>query len=127
MVFVRLGAKRKFESIFPRRPRGYIPPVLLLLLLLIIIINVERLLCCLCVDKVICYHSRCHPTYVNDYHNMSKDHVNMHYLENWREDVHAFHWTFPDPPELLNRTMVERSTGMFADIGRYVLTKAGLM
>ena len=77
--------------------------------------------------QVICYHSRCHPTYVDDYHNMSKDHVNMRYLENWREDVHAFHWTFPDPPELFNRTTVEQSTGMFADIGRYVLTKAGLM
>jgi len=58
---------------------------------------------------------------------MSKDHVNMNYLRNWREDVHAFHWTFPDPPELFNRTTVEQSTGLFADIGRYVLTRAGLL
>ncbi len=58
---------------------------------------------------------------------MSKDHVNMNYLTNWKEEVHSFHWTHPDPPELANRSALLQSTGMFADIGKYVLQKAGLL
>jgi hypothetical protein len=58
---------------------------------------------------------------------MSKDHTNMNYLTNWKREVHAFHWTFPDPPELHNRSSLLQSSGLFADLGRFVLKQAGLL
>ncbi len=77
--------------------------------------------------QVICYQFRCHPIWVNDYHNMSIDHLTSGSLNNWREDVSTIHWTHPNPPELANKTTLMSSTGMFADLGRMVLEKAGLL
>lgn len=77
--------------------------------------------------QVICYHSRCHPLWIHDYHNMSKDHTNMNSIPNWREDVNAFHWTHPNPKEYANRTTLLNSKGMFAEIGQNVLRAAGLL
>ena len=77
--------------------------------------------------QVICYHYRCHPTWVTNYHNMSVDHVTTGSLNNWRESVHAFHWTHPNPPELANETALANGQGIFADLGRMVLQKAGLL
>lgn len=36
--------------------------------------------------------------------------------------VYAFHWTRPSPPELLNMTLLLEAKGMFADVGRHVLS-----
>ena len=77
--------------------------------------------------QVICYQQKCHPTYVNDYHNMSKNHENMKYLQNWSEDVNAFHWTHPDPPEYKNMETLLSTNSMFADLGKHVLRKAGII
>lgn len=77
--------------------------------------------------QVICYQCRCHPTWVRNYHNMSIDHVTTGSLDNWRQDVNAIHWTHPNPPELANETALASGTGLFADLGRMVLSKAGLL
>ncbi|CAD5118194.1 unnamed protein product [Dimorphilus gyrociliatus] len=77
--------------------------------------------------QVICYHSRCHPIYVKDYHNETNDHVNSGTIKDWRNDVYAFHWTHPNPSEYKNLDVLLKSKGMFAEIGKYVLKKAGLL
>ena len=82
------------------------------------------------IDKrlsVICYYSRCHPIWVDDYHNMKKDHVVDNSIPNWRQDVHAFHWTYPNPSEYANETALLQATGVFAEIGQNVLRLAGLI
>ena len=82
------------------------------------------------IDKrlgVICYYSKCHPLWVDNYHNGTNNHVTSNSIKNWREDVHAFHWTHPDPDELMNRTTLMKSEGIFAEIGKFVLKEAGLL
>ena len=76
---------------------------------------------------VICYHSRCHPTWVKDYHNQENDHVVTNSIPNWREDVHAFHWTHPNPDEFLDQETLMNSSGIFAELGQNVLKKAGII
>ena len=76
---------------------------------------------------VICYNQKCHPIWVEDFHNGRKDHTNTNSIPDWRNDVHAFHWTSPNPPEYNNITTLINSKGMFAEIGKFVLEKAGLL
>lgn len=76
---------------------------------------------------VICYQQKCHPIWVDDFHNMKKDHTNTNSIPNWREDVHAFHWTHPNPVEFANISTLINSKGMFAEIGQFILKKAGLL
>jgi hypothetical protein len=76
---------------------------------------------------VICYYSRCHPLWEKDYHNMTHDHVVANSIRNWRNDVHAFHWTHPNPVELHNQTILLNSKGIFAELGQFVLQQAGLL
>lgn len=77
--------------------------------------------------QVICYQQRCHPIWVDDYHNMDNDHITMNSIPNWRKDVNAFHWTHPNPKEYKNQSTLMNAKGMFAEIGRFVLKKAGLI
>ena len=77
--------------------------------------------------SVICYEQRCHPTWVKDYHNVTIDHITDNSITNWREDVHAFHWTFPNPPEFTDINTLVDSNSMFGEIGKFVLEKAGLL
>lgn len=77
--------------------------------------------------QVICYHSKCHPIYVPDYHNETNNHVNSGTIKDWKKDVNAFHWTFPNPSEYKDMETLLKSKGMFAEIGKYVLKKAGLL
>ena len=82
------------------------------------------------IDKrlsVICYYSKCHPVWIDDYHNMDKDHTNTNSIPNWRQDVHAFHWTHPNPEEYKNETTLLAAKGIFAEIGKFVLESAGLL
>ena len=82
------------------------------------------------IDKhlmAICYQQKCHPTYVDDYHNETNNHVTTHSIRNWREDLYALHWTHPNPPEYANETTLLAATGMFAEVGRFVLQSAGLL
>ena len=82
------------------------------------------------IDKhlmAICYQQKCHPTYIADYHNETNNHVTTNSIPNWREDLNALHWTHPNPPEYANETTLMAATGMFADVGRFVLKSAGLI
>ena len=76
---------------------------------------------------VICYQLKCHPLWVAGYHNVTNNHITTNSIKNWKEDVHAFHWTHPNPVEYSNRTVLLATEGMFAEIGKYVLEKAGLV
>ena len=58
---------------------------------------------------------------------MKRDHVTDNSIPNWKKDVHAFHWTHPNPKEYANETTLLASTGLFADIGKFVLKEAGLL
>lgn len=58
---------------------------------------------------------------------MTKDHTNTHSLDNWQRDINAFHWTYPNPPEYANISALMKSAGMFADVGKFVLRKAGII
>ena len=82
------------------------------------------------IDKhlmAICYQQKCHPTYIADYHNETNNHVTTNSIPNWREDLNALHWTHPNPSEYANETTLMAATGMFADVGRFVLKSAGLI
>ena len=76
--------------------------------------------------QVICFEYKCHPTWHPEYHNESIHHLNTNSIKDWRNDVYAFHWTLPTPPELMNESALIRSTTMFAEIGRFILEKAGV-
>ena len=80
------------------------------------------------IDKrlaVICYQMKCHPLWVPDYHNETNNHVTTNSISDWHNDVNAFHWTHPNPPEYESRERLLNSTGLFSEIGKYVLEKAG--
>ena len=78
-------------------------------------------------DCLFVNHLLCHPLWVPDYHNETNNHVTMNTIPDWKNDVHAFHWTWPNPPEFANMTSVLSSEGIFAELGRYVLQKAGII
>ncbi|KAI0220758.1 hypothetical protein LSAT2_027762 [Lamellibrachia satsuma] len=77
--------------------------------------------------QVTCFLLKCHPTWWPNYHDESIDHVSSGRKLDWRNDVYAFHWTMPTPKELTNEENLMAGNGMFADIGRYILQKAGLL
>ena len=77
--------------------------------------------------QAICYRLRCHPTWVDNYHNISNNHVSANSIPNWRTDLHALHFTHPDPEEYKDKETLIQSEGMFAEIGKNVLKKAGLL
>jgi len=77
--------------------------------------------------QVICYLSKCHPTWLPNYHNESLHHLNSNRISNWRTDVYAFHWTLPTPDELKDHVAVLSVDTMFSEIGKYVLEKAGTL
>ncbi|KAK2180872.1 hypothetical protein NP493_421g01047 [Ridgeia piscesae] len=78
--------------------------------------------------QVICFEFKCHPTWWPNYHDESIHHGNSGGKTlDWRTDVYAFHWTLPTPKELTSEEHLMAAKGMFADIGRYILKKAGLL
>lgn len=77
--------------------------------------------------QVICYEFKCHPTWWPNYHNESIHHMNSPSIKDWRTDIYAFHWTLPTPPELDDEQVLLSSTTMAAEVGRFVLQKAGLL
>lgn len=74
------------------------------------LVHIERRL------QVMCFRSKCHPLWLADYKNMS-----CHHEFDWTTDAYAIHFTSPDPKEYSNMSVLERSRGFFADIGRYIL------
>ena len=77
--------------------------------------------------QVICYESKCHPTWYPDYHDERVHHLNSNPITDWRNDVYAFHWTLPTPVELLSEENLIRNNTMFSEIGKFILEKAGVL
>ena len=76
---------------------------------------------------VICYYQMCHPTWVEGYHNSKVNHISTGSMKNWREDIHAFHFTYPNPAAFANISTLIKSKGMFAEVGQMVLKKAKII
>ena len=77
--------------------------------------------------QVTCFQFVCHPTWWPNYHNESIHHLNSNSIKDWKNEIYAFHWTMPTPPELENEQKLVVSKTLFADIGRYILHKAGVL
>jgi hypothetical protein len=79
--------------------------------------------------QVICFRSRCHPTWWPNYHDASVHHLNppagVSPLD-WRNDTFAFHFTNPTPAEYADPATLMSATGMFAEIGQHVLKLSGM-
>ena len=67
---------------------------------------------------------RCHPTWWPNFHNHNVHHLSSPSLKNWRQDSYAYHFTSM-PRELQNETALMASNSIFAQMGRYILEKAG--
>ena len=74
--------------------------------------------------QVICFYSKCHPTWHPNYHKQSIDHLNSNSIKDWRNDVYAFHFTTPTPKELTSEKELFNSKTIFAEIGKFILEKA---
>ena len=74
-----------------------------------------------------CFNFKCHPTWWPDYHNESVHHLNSPSITDWRQQVYAFHWTLPTPPELQSFDALLPSHTMFADVARYIFHTAGIL
>ena len=66
--------------------------------------------------QVMCYFLKCHPTFHPDFRN-----YNVPQPFDWTKDVYSIHFTHPDPPAYANESALQNSTGMFADIGNFIL------
>ncbi|CAH1784266.1 unnamed protein product [Owenia fusiformis] len=85
--------------------------------------------------QVICfgYEHGCHPTWTDwpTYFNRNTTHRDTGI--DWRKDAYAFHWTDPTPPpfwgenHLINHKMDDFYKDFSAEVGRFVLEKAGLL
>ncbi|XP_041358318.1 LOW QUALITY PROTEIN: uncharacterized protein LOC121375131 [Gigantopelta aegis] len=75
--------------------------------------------------QVICAEFKCHPVWMDGYKDDDVNHLTTARFD-WRRDILALHWTYPDPPEFDNEEILRSSHGMFSDIGKYILEKAGI-
>jgi len=80
--------------------------------------------------QVICYKGRCHPTWWPRYHDENVNHLSPPKGEqplDWRKDTFAFHFTYPNPSELLKPQAVLNSDSMYAEMGRMILKAADMV
>ncbi|XP_050391707.1 uncharacterized protein LOC126810594 [Patella vulgata] len=68
--------------------------------------------------QVMCLRLKCHPIFHKDHRDWTREQP-----FDWHH-VYAIHFTYPDPPEFKSESVLLKSTGMFADIGRRVLSKS---
>ena len=66
--------------------------------------------------QVMCFKTKCHPGW-----NTTEDNIN------WQHDTFAYHWTWPTPTEFHNKSTLIKSNSVWAEIGRNVLMKAGIL
>lgn len=66
--------------------------------------------------QVMCFRLLCHPIFHPQYKDFQQSQP-----FNWRTDALAIHFTHPDPEEYANETTLKNGSGMFADIGKYIL------
>ena len=76
--------------------------------------------------QVTCYQFLCRPTWWPGYHNSSLHHLSSSVKFDWRNDAHVLHWTRPTPNELKDPKILLTSTGLWADIGKYILEKSNM-
>lgn len=74
-----------------------------------------------------CVFLECHPTWIKDFHNTKNNHRNPSIKINWKTDVYAYHWTSPTPNELSSFESLMKGSGVFADIGKFIMNKSGMM
>lgn len=68
--------------------------------------------------QVMCFQLKCHPTFEENYKNFNEEQS-----FDWKTDVYAVHITHPDPKELKDQSTMSKATGMFADIGNFILSQ----
>jgi len=73
--------------------------------------------------QVICSFGNCIPTWWEGYRTGNFIAGGL----NWTTDAIAFHWTYPVPKEFSDVGELLKANGMWADIGRYVLAKSGVL
>ena len=66
--------------------------------------------------QVMCYMDNCFPLWGKEFNEID-----------WKRDTYAVHWTYPDPVEYTNMTMLLKSNSTFGDIGKFVLQSAGML
>src|SRR6218665_1554903 len=71
--------------------------------------------------QVMCYQFKCHPTWWPGYRNRSLHHLSSKITFDWKNDTYVIHLSTPTPHELNDPKVLLHSTGMFADIGKYIL------
>jgi hypothetical protein len=75
--------------------------------------------------QVLCIGLHCHPTWWPNFTTKAVHHLNTNSLPNWRNDAYTYHFagnTFP----FRNEDWLRKSKSVVAEIGRYVMQKAGL-
>jgi hypothetical protein len=77
--------------------------------------------------QVLCYMSRCRPTWLPDYQKETVNHLTTGVLKDWKNAAFAFHFTWPTPGELTSHLTLVGASGPIADIGRYVLEKSRML
>ncbi|KAK7498294.1 hypothetical protein BaRGS_00010554 [Batillaria attramentaria] len=70
--------------------------------------------------QVMCFWLKCHPTFHPDFKNWQQDQA-----FDWRTDVYSIHFTHPDPKEFDSVVDLLNGNGTFADIGKFILRRAG--
>ncbi|XP_046353543.2 uncharacterized protein LOC124133254 [Haliotis rufescens] len=74
--------------------------------------------------QVICFKGSCHPTWRAGYKEIPDDVQDSPQFD-WKTEANGIHWTFPDPTEFSDKKTLLASTGLYADIGKYVLHQVG--
>lgn len=74
--------------------------------------------------QVICFFSKCHPSWWPNFRTKSIHHLNTPMIKNWRNDTNVFHFTHPTPSEFMSEHALLESKTMIGEIGRYILRKA---
>ena len=64
--------------------------------------------------------------YKLSYENSSLHHLSSNITFDWKNDAYVIHWTFPAPHEFKDPKTLLNSTGMFAEIGKYILDKSNM-
>ncbi|ESO87413.1 hypothetical protein LOTGIDRAFT_166563 [Lottia gigantea] len=67
--------------------------------------------------QVMCFRLKCHPIFKENHRDWTK-----HQDFNWKE-VYAIHFTYPEPHEYGSEKYLFNSTGLFAEIGQYIIEK----
>ena len=71
--------------------------------------------------QIMCWKLKCHPTWVKDFRNPKKSHLNLTNFD-WQRAI-SVHWTSPTPVELQDEETLLASNSLWAEIGLYAYSK----